>query len=331
MPENLTPADASRIIREMRRDKSYRATEIGGVVGRYIRWFRNEYGARERSVESYESTFSRLAIFHADLAFSDFEPPIGTERLREFIDHFWGDAAPGTRRRVTAELRALFKWAVANGLLVGNPMLTIAAPKARGVERRSHEQDHVRTIIAAQPDLRDRVAIALMARLGLRKNELRLLRWSALDLNARAPSVRIHPDTAKGGVGATLPIVYEDLRLQLEELSLEIGAAPDDFLLYPVRVLRGRQYPAPAKPMSPSGVHRWWDRCLERAEAAHFPMHELRHTAVTEFLRATDGNVALAKKLARHKSINTTIDVYGHLTNEDLAAAMRLVGWDAKE
>ena len=42
----------------------------------------------------------------------------------------------------------------------------------------------------------------------------------------------------------------------------------------------------PERPMQPSTMHRWWSRCLEQAAAAHFPMHELRHSAVTEFLRA---------------------------------------------
>ena len=51
-------------------------------------------------------------------------------------------------------------------------------------------------------------------------------------------------------------------------------------------------------------------------------MHELRHTAITELLRAT-GNLKLAQLLARHKSISTTADIYGHLDIGDLAAALR--------
>jgi integrase len=59
---------------------------------------------------------------------------------------------------------------------------------------------------------------------------------------------------------------------------------------------------------------------------AHFPMHELRHTAVTEFLRANGGDLALAQRFARHASVSTTVDVYGHLENEDLVRGMVRAG-----
>ena len=43
----LTLGAAARIIREAVKDKSYRKTPVGQLVGRYLRWFRNEYGATE--------------------------------------------------------------------------------------------------------------------------------------------------------------------------------------------------------------------------------------------------------------------------------------------
>jgi hypothetical protein len=38
----LTLAEAARMMRDSVKDKSYRATPLGLLVGRYIRWFRNE-------------------------------------------------------------------------------------------------------------------------------------------------------------------------------------------------------------------------------------------------------------------------------------------------
>ena len=38
----LTLGEAARIIREAVKDKSYRSTPLGQLVGRYLRWFRNE-------------------------------------------------------------------------------------------------------------------------------------------------------------------------------------------------------------------------------------------------------------------------------------------------
>src|SRR5215204_7533022 len=93
----LTLPDAARIMREALRDRSYRATSLGLEVARYYRWKKNEWGAAEETLRDYEAILAKLALFHADLELSDFAPPVGTERLREFIDNRWGAAAPRTR------------------------------------------------------------------------------------------------------------------------------------------------------------------------------------------------------------------------------------------
>lgn len=330
----LTLTDLAPMIREVRRDKRYRSTPLGGSVGRYIRFMRNEWGATERSLEDYESVLARFAIEHADLELRDFEPPVGTERIREFVDGNWGDAAVGTRRKVTSILKSFFRWAYERELVASDPTLRIRLPKKRGVERRAHEPDRIKALIAAQPELRDRVAIALMARLALRKNELRLLCWRDITLTPPA-SVRVH---GKGGRIDLVPLVYEDLRLELEALARFGDAAPDEYLLFPVRVGNVRSAPHARgiiredrdRPMQPSTMHRWWQRCLERASFAHFPMHELRHTAITEFIRAS-GSIEVARLFARHASVATTVDIYGHLNQDDLVRAMKLAAARWKE
>jgi hypothetical protein len=45
----------------------------------------------------YEQILAKLALNHADLELSDFAPPVGTERVRDFLEHFWGDLKPSTR------------------------------------------------------------------------------------------------------------------------------------------------------------------------------------------------------------------------------------------
>ncbi len=51
----LTLGETARIIREAVKDKSYRKTPLGQLVGRYLRWFRNEYGATESTIRDYEA------------------------------------------------------------------------------------------------------------------------------------------------------------------------------------------------------------------------------------------------------------------------------------
>jgi integrase len=92
------------------------------------------------------------------------------------------------------------------------------------------------------------------------------------------------------------------------------GGHPDEYLLYPKSDR--------LRPLTPSGLHRWFKRCLERAGASDFPMHELRHSAGDDLWRRT-GNLVLAQQLFRHESIETTRR-YLHPSREDLIAGMRV-------
>jgi integrase len=96
----------------------------------------------------------------------------------------------------------------------------------------------------------------------------------------------------------------------------------EEFLIYPrwERTLERRHSRPPAgEEVSAdvsSWVHEWWSRCLKRAEVKHFPMHELRHTAGTEFHRAVH-DLELTRQFMRHASITTTSSVYLHLDDEE--------------
>jgi hypothetical protein len=62
----LTLGEAARIIREAVKDKSYRSTPLGQLVGRYLRWFRNEYGATDSTLRDYEAVLARMSLTLAD-------------------------------------------------------------------------------------------------------------------------------------------------------------------------------------------------------------------------------------------------------------------------
>ena len=78
----LTLGAAARIIREAVKDKSHRKTPLGQLVGRYLRWFRNEYGATESTIRDYEAVLARMSLLLADREPLD----VSTEDLREVID-----------------------------------------------------------------------------------------------------------------------------------------------------------------------------------------------------------------------------------------------------
>jgi integrase len=296
----LTLGEAARIMREAVKDKSYRSTPVGLEVAHFIRWFRNEYGATSETLRDYEAILAKLAIDHADLELADFEPPDGTTRLRDFIDERWGDAAPRTRKKVRAVLMSFFKWAQAEFKLQGNPVVPIRSPRLRDVERELFSADDVVRIVAAQPELRDRVALKLLFLMGLRKGELAAIRYRDFDLGRRR--LRVH---GKGGKIRHTPIPTEELRQDIAEVSLRRDSV--EHLLYPQK--RGPKgtviWENRRKPLSGPALHRWWYRCLARAGVVDEgtthgkKMHSARYTSGTEFYLATGGDATTARRCRR--------------------------------
>ena len=304
-------AQAAKIMREAVRDKSYRRTPIGQEAGRFLRSIRWQ-GHSQATLDSYELTLARLALDHADHSLADLCSPVGSDYLREFLDRHWGDAAAATKRARTACLRSFFHWALEEGRIAYDPCATIRAPHGRAAVRQAYPQTVIHRLLSSQPSLRDQCALELLVRLALRKNDLRMLQIRDIDLGRGVVRLR----QRKGGGEALMPVEYEQL---CERLYLHIqgfGRKPDEYLLYP-RSDRER-------PLDRSSLHRWFKRCLRRADLPDSMMlHELRHTAADEMWRRT-GNLVLAQKLLGHASVATT-EQYLHPSDEDLRAGMRAV------
>jgi integrase len=164
--------------------------------------------------------------------------------------------------------------------------------------------------------------LLLLFRLGLRKSELARVQFKHYD--GRNLTV-----FGKGGKVRYLPVVEAELRDLIERHILDRQPSPEEYLLYPEKI--GPEfYGGPVgtiwedwlKQLPSTAMHRWWSRCLEPAGIPHRPMHEARHTAITDFLRRT-GNLKLAQMLAGHADIGTTANIYAHLDTTDLETALK--------
>ena len=295
------------------RDKSYQQHPVGHAVKRWLDALRWE-DASPHTLEAYEITGARLALefpdFHGLHEFCA-QGGEGVGLLRYFLDKHWRDAAPATRRARLSAIKSLFAWALEEGMIGWTPAEKIKPPRKRLPGRRAHPQDSIIDLVFAQETIRDRVAVQLLARLGLRKNELRLLQIR--DVNFSTNEIRVK---GKGGKVRLVPIT--SLRSLRDDLYFHVLAEelrPTDYLLYP-RADRSR-------PMNPSAVHRWFGRCLDRAGLPSMPMHELRHTAADHLYRATNDLTAV-QMLLGHESVGTT-QAYLHPTTDDLDRRLAVV------
>jgi hypothetical protein len=153
------------------KDKTYQLLPLGMEAAAYLRWKRKRL--TEHSRNAYESTLDKFARHFPHLDVSDFEPPVGTQRLEEWLDAEWGRAKPATYNRHLAVMRDFFKWQVARGSLNGDPTTIIDNAKKREVYRTTFNDDQRRAIIASQPELRDRIALRLLLHYGLRARACR--------------------------------------------------------------------------------------------------------------------------------------------------------------
>jgi hypothetical protein len=92
------------------KDKSYQRTPVGVMVSRYLRWFKNEWGATTTTVRDYEAVLARMSLTLADRELID----VSTEDLRAVID-LWGDQSARTRQKVTSIVRAFWPGARRRG------------------------------------------------------------------------------------------------------------------------------------------------------------------------------------------------------------------------
>ena len=285
------------------KDKTYRLTPIGRDAQQFLEALEWE-GAKQNTLDSYETTLARLSFYFGDRQLSD----LTKEDLRGFLVEHWGESASATRRQRLAAVKSFCRWALDEGHIAENRCDKIKSPRVENVERQAYSPDVIDELRDAQPTLRDQICIQLLGRLALRRNELRLLQVGDFDL-ARG-TVRIH---GKGGKVVIMPIGFKALKLDLEIHLMARGG--DEYLLNP----QGDE----TRPMTSAGVHLWFKRCLDRAGLpSTIKMHEMRHSAADNLWRKT-GNLTIAQQLLRHSSPATTAG-YLHPTREDLELAMGL-------
>jgi site-specific recombinase XerC len=317
----FTLAQAAAMVRDAVRDQSYRALPLGQDAGAYLRAKRKRL--TDSSYRDYESILDKYVRYFLDLKLHDFEPPIGTRRLEEFLDAQWGSGAPRTYNKALSVLRDFFKWAVLRGELHGDPTLPIERAKARGVHRETFSDDIRRALLADNHDLRDRVALRLLLDYGLRKGSLRAVQFKHFDHNRLRLTI-----FAKGGKVRQLPLPHQPFWHDLERLILDTDAKPSDYLMARQKTIpRAGVRRFPDKPMSDHGLHRWWYARLSAAGVvpegvlSGERMHKARHTAGQRVLDKT-GNLKAVQKLLGHASIQTTGDVYADWDIDQLARTM---------
>lgn len=337
---DMTYPEAARIMREAVKDKAYRAYPLGGDWAAFMRWGRGSW--TKATYRDYEACGDKLARTFPDLELRDFEPPVGTERLEEFMDLLWGERAPGTYNKNLTIIQQFFKFAALKGKIHGDPSLPLKRRKKRQPHREVFNEDAMLAIIANGPQpgkymYRDKVALRLLLEWALRKGALQAIQYKHFDRARRRLTI-----FTKGEKVFDKVIPDDAFWQELEWAQMALGADPEHFLMGsrqtfnrfagydPVtgeKKVQRIEMDRPEKGLSGTAMHRWWYRCLERAgitaegQWSGQKMHKARHSSGQALLEEFH-DIKLVQKHLGHSSPTTTLETYVDYDDFALAAAM---------
>lgn len=308
---------------------SRRPTE---TVGSFLdRWLNDVVRTtrRERTLVGYRAITDGLPDSLRDEA-------LGSGRLGHAVQVFLNtlDRHPRTVHHYAACLRAAFGYAVRKGMMERNPAADLDLPTVARTER----------IPLTGPELRAFLAVAdgplaplwvTAAWTGLRQGELLALRWQDVSLDrgslvVRQSLSRLPPKRKGDGPRYVLTAPKTDRSRRTVPLLPEVVEA-----LRPLRKAYLRETPVLDQGLvfaTPSGspldgpwVTRQFGLALQRAGTRPVRMHDLRHGTASLLIEA-GVDLATVSGILGHSNIGTTVDLYGHLTEQHKASAMaRLV------
>jgi integrase len=247
--------------------------------------------------------------------------------LQALVDRMIGKGLSGSKvRNAIVAVRVVYRHALERDLVAANPTVDLRVPNGSKPRDRAASAAEAVELLAALPaDIRPIYATAFYA--GLRRGELRGLRWDDVDLAAGVIHVRrgwddvageIEPKSAKGT--RTVPLVAV-LRDELTELKA--AGSGGEFVF-------GSKH---GQPFTPSNIRKrsasaWAAENARRAKRKRKPLapiglHECRHTFVSLM---HDAGLSLERigDYVGHSSAYMT-DRYRHLLEGHEAEAARLL------
>ena len=327
----LTLGEAARIIREAVKDKSYRSTPLGQLVGRYLRWFRDEFGATESTLRDYEAVLARMSLTLADKEPID----VSVDDLRDVID-LWGERSPPTRQKVTSVVRAFWSWAEEQGHIAISPAARIRRPRAEKRVAPLLPADARPRLLTVAKHPRDRLALFCLLLLGVRRGELAGIQ--VRDFDAHRCTLRVY---GKGRKERILPLAGPCSPSSGSSSAPISPTSADRLSRTTTCSIRPRRSTTVVEQRvsrcSRSGpirrnaqVRRRFivggtGSCRPRdSSAATSPTGSTCTSPATPSPRSSDAvaGIDAASQALGHADLNTTLGIYGHRNQTDLETAM---------
>lgn len=293
--------------------------ETFGVVAE--RWFAGKGHRKPKTTAGYRSLLDTLILPHWR------DTPLKAITYTEY--HQWLSGLSGDPERPLSASRirqahqcvgAVMKYAVKSGVVATNAVATIESNELpQRTERERRYLTHAELLALARATGRFETLTLVLGYCGLRFGEAVALRRKSVgdrELVVRASVSGVTKQglvetTTKTGRTRHVPVpepVWELLKQNL----------PDDpeALVFPGR--KGGYLPV--------GEYRWaFDQACKETGVKGLVPHGLRHTTASLAISA-GANVKVVQRMLGHATAAMTLDLYGHLLNDDLASVSTALG-----
>jgi site-specific recombinase XerD len=173
--------------------------------------------------------------------------------------------------------------------------------------------EQVESLVNACNRLRDKLIILMLNGTGMRKGELLGLCHEDIgdfDDNSIRIVQRVNPNGARAkGQERVIPVTSELLQMYNDYLIYEYPEVESDYVF--VNIWEGKV----GFPMNPKVLNTMFGR-LTKKTAIKVNPHLFRHTYATRLIQA-GMPVKRVSYLLGHASVQTTLDIYAHIINED--------------
>lgn len=328
---------ARDFVRQWKADRS-RGTLVAPEKQTFRQHAANWLAAREASSRTRATTITgyKTHVNTANAAFGDKAlSKITSADVAALVSEY---AAKGRTATSSAYLirilRAIFREAIEDGVLVRNPAARVEAQGKPVKEREAltaAEVAKVRAWLAEDDQSKPSFACWLLTLYGLRRGEVMGLRWSDISLSGADPTIRIQRSRVRHGVGGqaeqvgapktknglrTLPI--KDMPALVESLRALRKDQLQTFGAEQVRSGYLAVWPD-GTPYPPAKWSKLWDAAVAGAKVKRVSLHAARHSSVTTMRDAGVPDHIVAEWHGHDENIMRR--VYSHAHGKQLRGA----------
>ena len=264
----------------------------------------------------YESLLrSRVIPVFGDVPLNRISPAM----VREWISSMTAEGLSASRiKQAKQVLSAPLKLAAADGILARDPTSGVKVPTVRRREQRFLTATQVTALATAAEEIQEGAGrvIETLAWVGMRWGELVALRRSRVHILRRRIEIAESATELGSGLVWGTPKTHERRVVTMpaflaERLAHHLGRVAEDGLVF--TALRGG--PLRSSPFR-QGV---WVPAVEAAGLDRLRIHDLRGTAASLMI-SSGANIKVVQRQLGHASASMTLDLYGHLYEDDLDA-----------